>query len=149
MTTPIIAVDFETRSDIELKTRGVYEYFDSEHTEVYLACVLDPRTGEAQTWWLGDPVPTLVVETVAANGYILAHNAEFEWLAWTKVLTPRCGWPVVRLEQFVCSAALARATGLPGSLDHAAQCLELTERKIDTGYRLMLKMCKPIDWEQQ
>ena len=55
---PIIAIDVETRSDVELRTAGAYEYFNSPHTEVYLACVYDMQSQRMlKPWWLGDPPP--------------------------------------------------------------------------------------------
>jgi DNA polymerase len=57
-------------------------------------------------------------------------------------MQPR-GWPVMRWEQWRCSAAKAAAHALPRALDDAAAALHLPIRKDAEGSKLMKKMTKP------
>lgn len=53
---------------------------------------------------------------IEGGGVIEAHNAGFERKLWNHVLVKRHGWCPLPIEQQRCSAAKARAHGLPGGL---------------------------------
>jgi DNA polymerase len=85
--------------------------------------------------------PVDLREAVLSGALIYAHNAMFERLIWTHILTPYYGWPAVRPEQWVCTMAIARYNGLPGGLGDTAKALDIDLQKSDSS--AMKKMCKP------
>ena len=82
------------------------------------------------------------------TGSVIAHNHSFELEIEARILVPRHGWPAIPLTRRRCSMALARANGLPGSLEEAAILLGLVNQKDQAGHVLMLELCdanKPLD----
>lgn len=137
-----LEIDFETRSPVELKTHGVYRYFEHPETVPLMASfTFDGVT--VQRWRPPDPCPPAIVAHAAAGGLISAHNAGFERLLWQMVLTPRYGWPPVRLEQFRCTAATAAALSLPRDLDRLGKALGLAQQKDSAGKNLIRKFSIP------
>jgi DNA polymerase len=136
-----LEIDFETFSAVNIKTSGVYNYMASP-TIRPLFCWYQ-LGGEMKFWSAEDPCPDDIIAHVTSGGLIYAHNAAFERLLWQKVLTPRYGWPEVRLEQFVCTAATAAAMSLPRDLAGLGAALGLETQKDKDGARLIRKFCLP------
>ena len=135
------SIDFETRSACNLKQSGVYPY--ASHPTTDLWCFSYAFGDEApQIWRPGDAFPPRLTAHIAAGGTLRAWNAQFERVIWNE-LGPRHGFPVVALEQWICTAAEAAAMALPRGLDACAAAIGLEETKDVAGYRLMLQMCKP------
>ena len=131
-------LDYETRSRIDLKMVGAYEY--AIHPSTELLCAAWAIVGSpVQLWLPGMPLP----EELFAAEVICAHNANFEFLITKHVAHPRHNWPIIPIERFNCSMARCLAVGLPASLSKAADALELENRKDAGGHRLMLGMTKP------
>jgi len=133
---PQLEIDFETRSDVNIKTAGAYLYMASPHTKALLASY-KINGGPRRRWRYTDPCPADIAAHVRAGGLILAHNASFERLLWQMVLAPRCGWPEVSNEQFVCTAATAAAMSLPRDLDGLGAALDLPVKKNKSGSALI------------
>lgn len=140
--TPVLHIDLESRSTVDLKKSGAYVYAEHPTTDIWVACfaIDDSPIG---VWFPGQPVPELLREHVLAGHPIYAHNANFERIMWREILGPRYGWPVPELEQFYCTAAMAAAMNLPRDLEGAAQALGLPVQKDTQGRNLMLRMAKP------
>lgn len=137
-----LEIDFETRSDVDIRKRGVYVYMESPNTSPLLASY-KLNGGPGRRWRAGEPCPPEIVAHVEAGGEVHAHNNQFERLLWQMILTPRYGWPVLRLEQCRCTAAMAAAMSLPRDLAGLGRALGLSVQKDDEGRRLMLQMSKP------
>jgi DNA polymerase len=138
----VVSLDFETRSDVDLRDAGVYRYAESPNTGIWLfAYAFDDE--EPELWHPGEPFPERLRQHIEAGGEIRAWNAAFERIIWREVGVPRYGFPSVRMEQWVCTAAEAAAMALPRSLDQCAQVLGLSEQKDDEGYNLMMRMARP------
>lgn len=139
----ILHIDFETRSAADLRKVGIYKYFDDPSTDVWCACwaVGDEAV---QTWYpsQGTPIDIGAFIEDSPDTLIYAHNAGFEFQAF-KMLQRRYGWPVPRIEQMRCTAAMAAAMALPRDLGGAANATGLPITKDDVGRRLMLQMMKP------
>lgn len=153
---PVLSIDFETRSTVDLVKCGVYVYAEDPSTDVL--CMAWAFGDEEPELWLpphfvaGQGIVTDVTTThddgriyqhIRAGGEIRAHNAQFERLIWREVMVKKYGAPPVRDEQFVCTAAEAAAMALPRSLDGASKALGIVQKKDDVGYKLMLQMSKP------
>lgn len=138
----ILSIDFETKSQVDLFAQGVYKYATDPTTQVLMmgwAFNDEP----AVVWTPDQPFPQRIIDHVKAGGEIRAWNAQFERLIWWYVLGPDFDLPEPALEQFRCTAARARAHGLPGSLKDAARALELPMQKQESGQRLIKLYCVP------
>lgn len=141
----MIHIDFETRSQIDLKACGLYRYAEDISTDVLLACFKGDGEGPTMQWFRREPVPPRIVKAVESGEEFCAHNAAFEMALWAHVLADRHGWPECPPpERWVCTMAQAYAHGIPASLEMAAKTCGLPVQKDIEGYRLMLRMCKPL-----
>ncbi|WP_157785723.1 DNA polymerase [Bradyrhizobium liaoningense] len=131
-----LEIDFETRSDVNIKTAGAYLYFASPHTKALMASY-KINGGPKKRWRYGQPCPPDIRAHVEAGGIVSAHNNSFERLLWQKVLTPRNGWPKLDLKQCRCTAATAAAMSLPRDLDGLGQALDLPVKKNKDGAALI------------
>jgi DNA polymerase len=140
--TPILHLDYETKSAVDLTKCGAYRYAQSPTTDIL--CMAYAFGDDPVRLWTPDfPFPQEIAEHIK-NGYpIYAHNAQFERLITQYITTPRYGCPPVALEQWYCTAAMAAAMALPRSLDGLGAALKLPIQKDMAGSRLMLKMSKP------
>jgi hypothetical protein len=134
---PILHLDFETRSALNLNRVSTWRYAGDKTTEVLCAAyAVDDRP--VGLWTPGAPIPDEITESAAdPTARIAAHNAAFEFLIWGRLLTPRVNWPTISIDRFTCTMAMARAAALPGSLDGAAAALGLAVRKDKAGAKLM------------
>lgn len=136
----MIEADFETRSDIDLKTHGAHVYFESPRARVLLGSF---KIGEQRARWrFGEPCPAPLRERIEAGDMIAAHNAGFEILCF-KWLNEHCGWPMPPIEQFRCTAATAAAMQLPRALGQLGEALDLKVKKDKEGMRLIRKFSIP------
>ena len=126
----MIWLDFETRSECDLKTAGVYNYARHPSTQV-LCMSYAVGDGMVQTWRPGQLLPVL-------TGQIRAHNAAFERLIFWHVLGHQ-----IPLEQFYCTASQARANCAPGSLEDVARFAGTNMRKDHRGNYLVRQCCMP------
>ena len=93
----ILWLDFETRSECDLKTRGAYTYAQDPSTQVLcMAGALDD--GEVELWTPDQPFPQKVSDAILSGGTIRAHNAAFERLIFWFVVCPDFGVPEPKLE---------------------------------------------------
>lgn len=123
-------LDFESRSECDLKTAGVYNYAQHPSTEVL--CMSYAYDDESvRTWRPGEPMPRI-------EGQIRAHNAAFERLIFWHVLKMP-----IPLEQFYCTAAQARANCAPGSLEDVGRFAGTSMRKDHRGAALVRACCIP------
>lgn len=135
-----VSLDCETRSALDLKKSGAYRYAQHDSTDVWCFASSAAADDEPALWVPGDAVP----EWAGDDEVMLrAWNAPFERAIWDNILVPRYGFPRVRLDRWICTAAEARAMGLPGKLEHAAKALRLGVLKDEVGHRLMMRMAKP------
>ena len=130
----IFWVDFETRSRCDLTSKGVYNYAQDASTDVLcMSYAFD--NDDVVTWTPDQPFPDAVRHH---TGPIYAHNAAFERLVFYYVL--QCDF---RLEQFVCTAAQARANCLPGSLEDVGRAISSNMRKDHRGNQLIRALSIP------
>lgn len=132
----ILRLDWETRSVVNLLTRGAYIYAEHPSTDALLASY-KIGDGPLRRWKRGEPCPADIRAHVEAGGEIGAHNAAFERLIWWHVMHARHGWPKPRIEQFRCTAVTAAAMSLPRSLDRLGEALDLPVKKDKRGRALI------------
>ena len=123
--------DFETASECDLKTAGVYNYAKHPSTRVLcMAYAVDDD--EVQVWTPDQPFPRRIL-----SHQIRAHNAAFERLIFWHVLN------MPFLNNFYCTAAQARANCAPGSLEDAGRFAGSSMRKDHRGAYLVRQCCLP------
>jgi DNA polymerase len=127
-------LDFETRSRCDLPKHGVYNYAQDASTEV-LCMSYAFGDDEVETWVPSKPFPKHVAEY---TGPIYAHNAAFERLIFWYVLQQNYA-----LEQFVCTAAQARANCAPGSLEDVGRFAGASMKKDHRGAQLIRLLSIP------
>src|SRR6516164_343432 len=139
----ILHRDIETRSTIDLTDVGTWRYAGDPNTGVWVVAYA-VNDAPAQIWIPGQPVPEeFHIAARDPDWLIVAHNDAFERAVEELILAPRYGWPIVPIQQHVCTMAVVLASALPGSLDSAAEVLNSPFRKAAEGQRLMRKMARP------
>lgn len=132
-----LTIDFETRSDVDLRTHGVFVYFESPNARVLLGAYAI-NDGPRQLWIDDEPQPADLRDAIAKGASVHAFNAGFEaqCFAW---LQRERGWVVPKPEQMHCSAATAAAMQLPRGLGDLGAALGLDTQKDKEGMRLIRK----------
>ena len=124
-------LDFETASECDLKTAGVYNYAKHPSTRVLcMAYAVDDD--DVQVWTPDQPFPRRIL-----SHQIRAHNAAFERLIFWHVLN------MPFLNNFYCTAAQARANCAPGSLEDVGRFAGSSMRKDHRGAYLVRQCCVP------
>jgi DNA polymerase len=136
---PVASIDFETRSEADLRKAGLHRYFEDESTEI-LCMAWRIGDGPVHSWRAGQPDPVKLIEHVHARRLVVAHNNAFDRTCWNKL---RPDWPPLLLEQCDCTMARGAAMALPQSLDELGKALKAPLRKDAAGHRLMMRMCRP------
>ncbi|HVJ70561.1 MAG TPA: DNA polymerase [Sphingomicrobium sp.] len=143
---PKLHLDFETYSEVDIKTVGGFRYAEDPSTEILLF-----------GWSIEDEEPIVVDMTeegwfeelepffdwVDRGSKIGAHNSHFERAIWEKVGI-RSGFPILpRSDQWDCTASRARMIAIPGSLEGCAHALGLGQGKDPRGDALIRIFSKP------
>lgn len=149
----LLFLDYETRSEIDLKKVGGWEY--SKHPTTRIMCAAwrwgtreEIRAMPTQVWspaFDKKPPPPLVQAFNCPRTRIWAHNALFEQCMTNN--TFRSLYPGrfdrISIERWGCTAALSAASGLPRKLEQVLSALGLPVQKDMVGHKLMLRYCKP------
>lgn len=148
---PVAYIDFETRSEADLKKVGSWRYAEHPSTDAKMMCwAINDDPVKA---WAGPCLseygitpskkPARLLKHIQNGGIIEAHNAFFERSIWRNIMVPRLGFPDIPDNQWRCSAARAAAHSLPRGLGKACEVMKIPVQKDDEGHKLMLKLCKP------
>lgn len=130
----LVNIDFETRSKIDLKDRGLDAYARDISTEVIcMAYSIDG--GEVKLYTPQFALPQFLFNPETK---FQAWNAAFEYNILKHVLQVP-----VKIEQFIDTMAMAAANNLPQSLDDCSQFLNSEYQKDPVGKRLIQKLSKP------
>lgn len=144
-------LDFETRSSVDLKKFGVHAYAASPDAAVLCAAVA--RDDEPVFKWNGAFAPSdrdhqrgavVTLEEVSeSDDPVWAHNAQFEFTIWNRVLAPHLHLKPLDPRRMRCTASLARRAVIPSSLEKCAAYLGLKNQKDRRGSALISKFCIP------
>lgn len=137
-----IYLDFETYSPTDLKVSGAFKYAQDPLTEVLLVGYSLDDPNNVKVVEPLDPQLNELFEAIKSGATVTAHNAPFEKAIWDNVGMVKYGWPAIELTQWRCTAAKARALGLPSGLDDLATAINGTN-KDKAGAALITKYCKP------
>jgi hypothetical protein len=132
---PVIEIDFETRSLVDITTCGAGRYAADPSTRIL--CVCWAVDGGPVMGQVGEGIPDIFKQAVEEGWEFEAFNAMFEILIWSY------RWPSLPLPKFRCTRALAASHGLPQSLDRACRALHIGWSKDIEGQRLIGLYSKP------
>lgn len=122
---------------------GSSAYSEHPSTEV-LTCAYDLKDGKGARLWLpGMPAPRDLFDHLASGALLEAWNVSFERNIWRNVCMRRYGWPDWPIRQQRDAMAKARAFGIPGKLETAAEVLGAPIQKDKDGKRLLDKFSVP------
>lgn len=138
-----ITLDFETRSEVDLKKVGAFKYSVHPSTEILCLVAHDEEGSYIEKWCLGDEDPLELFERIQSGEIVHAHNAEFEYCIWKNVGVKKYGFPPLPIEQMICDAANAARLAMPRGLEGLAKALEADVQKDMEGNRLMKRMTRP------
>lgn len=134
--------DTETFSSVNLKTCGLYKYFDSDDSAIILlAYAFDNDPVRCVDILGGEAVPQEFLDALIDNTIIKrAYNAAFERQAYAKHFGIYCD-----PEYWRCTMVLGWTLGLPGSLAQQARVLDMPIQKLsDVGKDGIKTFCCPI-----
>lgn len=154
-----LTIDFETRSEADIKQVGSWRYAEHPSTEI-LCCAVKVDARPVAIWfpyWVYQQIAAVqnpfeghflsdfqLAQLIEAADEIEAHNCgHFEAPIWEYCASPKYGWPEIPRHKFRDSMAQCCMQGIPRSLDKACRFLNLPVQKDTEGYKLMLRMCKP------
>jgi DNA polymerase len=140
----ILWLDYESRSEADLRSVGAYNYARHSSTQVLcMAYAFDNE--EPRLWWPseGAPFPSRVVDHFASGRQIRAHNEAFDRLLTWYIICPDFNIPEPKLEQWYCTATQARANCAPGSLEDVGRFSGAGMRKDHRGSYLVRQCCIP------
>lgn len=142
--TKLFHIDFETGSECDIKL-GITKY--AMHPSTRIHCMSYALGSDDVTCIQNHGTMRDILYQYIADEdvFFVAHNASFERGVCTHILGVR-----IPINRWVCTAAMARHFGLPGSLSGASSALLMTVRKGDTA--TMMKLSKPLpenSWVRQ
>jgi len=151
-----IHLDYETRSRADIRKFGGHRYAVDPTTEVFFAAVSGNEPDAPVFLWVNpkfevpgviesDTQAAEVIRQATQNGWLIyAHNAPFEAAVSEKHFGDLFGIDPPKLEQWRCTAAMARRAAIPSSLDGVGEFLGLDTTKDKTGKKLIQKFSVPI-----
>jgi len=119
----LLFLDFETRSEANLKIVGAYKYARDPSTEPILLSYafgeervyLEDMSGSDKT------LPPRVAEHVQSGGTVVAWNIDFDQDIWNNTE----GFPKMDIDQCIDAMGMSSAMGLPRSLSDACTALRI------------------------
>lgn len=131
---PILSIDIETYSDVDLTKCGVYAYSDSPNFEILLfAYAFDEEPTQIVDLACGEQLPERVLAALEDPAVTkAAFNAQFERTCISKYLGRRLspsGWQ--------CTAVQSAMLALPLSLDNVGEVLNIQRKKLKEGTDLV------------
>ena len=132
-------LDLETRSPVPIR-HGVAKYARNAQV-IVLSWALDDGPIHVEDLSDGLNPSDEFYDALQLATEIWAHNAQFD----RTVLDHQSWWPSTPIEQWRCTAALARMHGLPGGLDLLCRIFKVgdNEAKLASGKRLIHLFCVP------
>ncbi len=154
-----ITLDFETRSEADLKRVGAWAY--AEHSSTEIICASWAVDDGPITDWI-NPALAECGEALEELGYTPiqgrpempsdlraaiqchnteAHNVGFEYSIWYNICHLRWGWPMILIEDWRDTMAVACYYAMPPALDNLCRVLGLPGKDAG-GAKLITKYSK-------
>lgn len=140
---PILSIDIETYSDVDLTKCGVYAYSNSPNFEILLfAYAFDEEPTRITDLACGEKLPQKVLDALEDPAITkAAFNAQFERTCISRYL----GWKLSP-EGWQCTAVQSAMLALPLSLENVGEVLNIQRKKLKEGtdlVRFFSMPCKP------
>lgn len=140
---PILSIDIETYSDVDLTKCGVYAYSDSPNFEILLfAYAFDEEPTQIVDLACGEQLPERVLAALEDPAVTkVVFNAQFERTCISKYLGRK-----LSPEGWQCTAVQSAMLALPLSLDNVGEVLNIQRKKMKEGadlVRFFSMPCKP------
>ncbi len=136
-------IDFETRSEADIKVVGAWMYSRHPSTEI-LCMVYDDKIYIPDCFKdIPNDLNFEVLISDLTEDKMFAFNAMFERCIWHNICHKRWGWPDIPFDKWRCTAAKAAAHALPRSLEECSNVLKLSTVKDKEGHRVMLQLSQP------
>lgn len=140
---PILSIDIETYSDVDLTKCGVYAYSDSPNFEILLfAYAFDEEPTRITDLACGEKLPQKVLDALEDPAITkAAFNAQFERTCISRYLGRK-----LSPEGWQCTAVQSAMLALPLSLDNVGEVLNIQRKKLKEGtdlVRFFSMPCKP------
>ncbi len=135
----IYHIDFETYSEADLRSFGAYRYASDQSTEI-LIMAISQGDSEPVVWDClrgGDEALALYADAIRPGNIIYAHNAQFEAAVCKYLAQSTFGFPAPPLDNWRCTAAMARRAAIPASLAQAGAFLGIEQAKDTGGVKLI------------
>lgn len=142
--TPEARVDFETRSDVDLKKHGSARYFESPHWKALIMCYQLPGLPVYEWTYRDGAMPHDLKRHIADGGYIRAFNASFERQCFDEMAKRVPTWIAPAIDRYRCTAVEAAAMALPRSLEAVGAALNLPVQKDKRGDELIKLFSMPV-----
>lgn len=153
MTLPSILfhIDFETRSELDIKIVGSRVYAEHPSTEIMMISFSIDEV-EIFNWNPFFPnkrtykrlmVFISMVLNKKSKTHITAFNSEFEYWIWNLVAIRQFNWPEIPIEYFYDIMCVSCINGFPAALANAAIALGIDEQKDKGGMALINFFSKP------
>lgn len=140
MMKPVLHIDIETYSSIDIGKSGLYKYVQSPDFEILLfAYAYDDGPVQLIDLTSGEKLPEQVVNDLRSPAVIkMAHNAAFEINALDRFYE-------IRLDQWQCTMVHALYCGYPAALANAAKAMGFPQdkQKMTAGKALIRYFCMP------
>lgn len=140
---PILSIDIETYSDVDLTKCGVYAYSDSPNFEILLfAYAFDEEPTQITDLACGENLTQRVLAALEDPAITkAAFNAQFERTCISRYLGRK-----LSPEGWQCTAVQSAMLALPLSLDNVGEVLNIQRKKLKEGadlVRFFSMPCKP------
>jgi len=138
-------LDFETYSEADLRSFGAYRYASDPSTEILIMAIAK-EDGQPILWDSvngGDEAVEMFRDASDPGNTIYAHNAQFEAAVCKYKCLETFGFEAPPLENWRCTAAMARRAAIPASLAQAGAFLGIKQAKDSSGTSLIRKFSIP------
>ena len=133
-------VDFETRSELDVRDVGTYKYVNHPSTQpICMSWALNDGGIKTHNFLENPTPPQEVSDALQSGAVFVAHNSAFDAGIWDRLP----GVVKTSLDRTIDTSAKCRAFNIPGSLGSAAEFLNLTFRKMTTGKILVSRLSSP------
>ena len=119
---------------------GASAYSEHPSTDIICACWKYQGSDRVREWlpeWGLTVHLEELFDALDAGELIEAHGAPFEICIWMNVAAKKYNWPLVPLEQWRCSMAVACYQAMPRALDKLSEALGLGKMKDPRGKQLI------------
>lgn len=139
----VVALDFETKSRVNLLTDGADNYASDPSTDIICCSFINKNNRQQWLWYAGEKIPADLILALNLAGEIEAHNARFDQLIYDYIAVNDYGFPPLKKEVWTCTSAQCRVNALPASLDPATRAINAKHKKDRGGMALIRKLSIP------